>query len=834
VQISKPAIVNCWDNFVFNSKTCSWENIGTQASQPEFVNCWDNFVFNITTCTWDNIGVQDLEPAKVNCWDYFIFNSKTCTWHNNGAQPSQPNVVNCWDNYVFNTTTCSWDNTGTQSAEPTAVNCWDDFVFNSKTCSWKNIGTQTLQPDLVNCWDNFVFNTTTCTWENTVTQSAEPTAVNCWDDFVFNSKTCSWKNIGTQTLQPDLVNCWDNFVFNTTTCTWENIGVQDLEPVKVNCWDYFIFNSKTCTWHNNGTQPSQPALVNCWDNFVFNTKTCTWKNIGVQPLKPSVSVVKQPTCSKATGSFSINNYNSSYTYVITPSTGVTISGNTVTAPTGTYSITATSGGCTSVAVSVCVNIQPAQPVAATVSITQPTCTTGTGSILVTAPTGTGLTYSINGSTYQIGNSFTSLSSGSYSIKVKNVSGCISNTTVAIINSQTIAPAQVTICSVTQPTCSKATGSFTISNYNASYTYVVTPSIGVMVSGNTVTVPTGTYTIKAKSGDCTSIVSITITINAQPAAPAQVTICSVTQPTCAIATGSFSITNYNASYTYVVTPSTGVTISGNTVTAPTGTYTIRATSGGCNSAAISVSVKAQPSQPLAPSVLITQPSCTISTGTIVVTAPTGTNFTYSINGFAYQSGNMFSGLASGTYSIKVKNTAGCISTATVAVINTQTVAPAKVTLGSVKQPNCSTSTGSFIITNYNASYTYVVTPSIGVTISGNMVTTPAGIYTVTATVGSCSSIASENVTVSRNTGKFVVVATLAPNPFTENFNLSLTTCSEEMVNIAVYDMVGKLIEQLELQPSDLEGLKIGNRYSSGVYNIIVQQGSEMKTLRAVKR
>jgi gliding motility-associated-like protein/uncharacterized repeat protein (TIGR01451 family) len=59
---------------------------------------------------------------------------------------------------------------------------------------------------------------------------------------------------------------------------------------------------------------------------------------------------------------------------------------------------------------------------------------------------------------------------------------------------------------------------------------------------------------------------------------------VTQPTCSVATGSFTITNYNATYIYAVTPSTGVTIVDNTVTAPAGSYTVTATSGSCSSPA----------------------------------------------------------------------------------------------------------------------------------------------------------------------------------------------------------------------------------------------------------
>ena len=64
-------------------------------------------------------------------------------------------------------------------------------------------------------------------------------------------------------------------------------------------------------------------------------------------LAPILSVVIQPTCSVASGSFTITNYNSAYGYTITPLTGVTIVGNTVTAPAGIYTVIASSGICAS-------------------------------------------------------------------------------------------------------------------------------------------------------------------------------------------------------------------------------------------------------------------------------------------------------------------------------------------------------------------------------------------------------------------------------------------------------------------------------------------------------
>jgi hypothetical protein len=74
----------------------------------------------------------------------------------------------------------------------------------------------------------------------------------------------------------------------------------------------------------------------------------------------------------------------------------------------------------------------------------------------------------------------------------------------------------------------------------------------------------------------------------------------------------------------------------------------------------------------------------------------------------------------------------------------------------------------------------------------------------------------------------------PNPYTETFNLSLTTSSEDKVSVVVYDMTGRLIERREVRPSDMVEQQIGDRYPSGVYNIVVTQGNNVKTARVVKR
>jgi len=75
-------------------------------------------------------------------------------------------------------------------------------------------------------------------------------------------------------------------------------------------------------------------------------------------------------------------------------------------------------------------------------------------------------------------------------------------------------------------------------------------------------------------------------------------------------------------------------------------------------------------PAAPTATVTtQPSCAVPTGTITVTAPTGSNYEYSIDGVTYQAGTAFSSLAPGSYNVTVRdNVSGCVSSATTLVVD----------------------------------------------------------------------------------------------------------------------------------------------------------------------
>lgn len=79
-----------------------------------------------------------------------------------------------------------------------------------------------------------------------------------------------------------------------------------------------------------------------------------------------------------------------------------------------------------------------------------------------------------------------------------------------------------------------------------------------------------------------------------------------------------------------------------------------------------------------------------------------------------------------------------------------------------------------------------------------------------------------------------IATAAPNPFADNFKLDVKTSTDELIQVSVYDMLGKLIETRNVTVSSITDLEVGTNYPAGVYNVIVSQGDNVKTLRVIKR
>lgn len=74
----------------------------------------------------------------------------------------------------------------------------------------------------------------------------------------------------------------------------------------------------------------------------------------------------------------------------------------------------------------------------------------------------------------------------------------------------------------------------------------------------------------------------------------------------------------------------------------------------------------------------------------------------------------------------------------------------------------------------------------------------------------------------------------PNPFADSFSINVQTASEENFSVKVYDMMGRLIDSKEADLLEMQSLKVGDNYPSGIYNVILTQGNQVETLRVIKR
>lgn len=74
----------------------------------------------------------------------------------------------------------------------------------------------------------------------------------------------------------------------------------------------------------------------------------------------------------------------------------------------------------------------------------------------------------------------------------------------------------------------------------------------------------------------------------------------------------------------------------------------------------------------------------------------------------------------------------------------------------------------------------------------------------------------------------------PNPFATSFNLAIESSSDDQVEVKVYDMIGRELEARKATVSEWSTQELGNGYPQGVYNVIVTQGDQVKTIRMIKR
>ena len=183
-----------------------------------------------------------------------------------------------------------------------------------------------------------------------------------------------------------------------------------------------------------------------------------------------------------------------------------------------------------------------------------------------------------------------------------------------------------------------------------------------------------------------------------------------------------------------------------------------------------------------------------------------------------------------------------------LVNCDFVAPSPGTLIATVSLNRVT-THKFEITNLSDFTTQIITRAVNYfSFSYLQNYTPGGQYAVRValmTSGSYSPFGEACMVTAPGGARSSVIADASapdpkfravvyPNPYSESFAIDMDPSGDDAVKVKVYDMIGKLIEEREIAVDQVEVQQFGERYPSGVYNMVVTQGENIKTLRVVKR
>lgn len=414
---------------------------------------------------------------------------------------------------------------------------------------------------------------------------------------------------------------------------------------------------------------------------------------------------------------------------------------------GTYTVSVTTP-CGIVTASHTVTLNPV-PNIQSVTPAQISCYGANDGSLTIVSSDSNLEYSLDGITWQAGNSFTNLAPGTYTPQIRFVNGC--STTLAPVTFTE--PAQVTASASSSGTYCDGTLVFllgtTTSGGTPTFSWTGPNSFTSTLQNPTVVGQTGTHTyqlIVSVNGCQSAPVSTTVTIQAIPVA-----VASNTGPYCA---GAPILLNSSTTSTGTITYSwTGPNAFTSSVQNPTnatasGNYTLIVSENGCQSSPVSTTVVINPlptaqasyAAPFCTGTTLQLNGSTTSTGTVA--------YSWSgPNGYTSTLQNPTDGTDAGVYTLVVMES-GCTSAPSsvnvISEIPSVTVSNSgPYCAGNPIQLNGSTTSSG------TASYSWSGPNGYSSQIQNPSDATLGGIYTLVITIGSCTNLASTVVSVKAN-------------------------------------------------------------------------------------
>jgi len=347
--------------------------------------------------------------------------------------------------------------------------------------------------------------------------------------------------------------------------------------------------------------------------------------------------------------------------------------------------------------------------------------------------------SLNGP-WQSDSTFAGLTTGTYTVYVRDTNGCSTNVPVTI--SEPTAPLASTIQSQTQVDCfGNATGSVTVSTTGGTpaYQFSITSSGGPWQSDSTFTgLVDSSYTVYVLDAlGCATQVNVTIS---EPSAPLASSIFAQTNVNCfSSSTGAVTVTTTGGTtpYQFSLTSATGPWQSDSSFTGlAQGSYTVyvRDTNGCATQVSVNIT-----EPPTAVDVTVTSSvnvSCFGGANAQAVAVGSGGTgaISYSWNTVPPQLNDTATGLSAGTYTVIATDVLGCSDSASVTITEPlQTVNASVTSSGNVNCTGDSTGFAFVLAAGGTAPYTYLwgVPPPPGQTtaLATNL---PAGTWDVIVT------------------------------------------------------------------------------------------------------
>lgn len=420
--------------------------------------------------------------------------------------------------------------------------------------------------------------------------------------------------------------------------------------------------------YSNGAQPGESGKM--LTGFVLPASTEP-----AHPVSNSLSIELQaPPCSGQGGQISILQS----TALLFNLNGGAWQSDSVfnNLPPGTYQIGLQfSGGCTLDTVAV---LNPPAPVLQTlISLSNAGCAGG-GSIVVGALSGTApFEFQLNGGPWQASGTFPNLFSGNYMVTMRDSFGCTHSNNYSIGGAP---PVQDTLLHLVDATCiSGGTIEVAASSGTAPFEFQLNNGPW-QPSGVFSGLAAGSYSIALRdAAGCTTVEQFMVE---PPPSPA-LSLLSVLDATC-VATGAINVdaSTGTAPFEYQLIGGSwqpNGTFSG----LAAGSYTlVLRDAAGCI-ASETYTVAASPPAELA--LLSVVDATCVSTGAISVNANTGTApFEFQLNGGPWQPSGVFSGLATGNYSVTLRDAAGCTAAANYTIAPPP---PAQLSLLSLLDATC---------------------------------------------------------------------------------------------------------------------------------------------------